>query len=56
MAKPSANFILPKKLKQIQCQAHTTILANLPTLSGYYAGFATGLVKNINRTRSSSLY
>jgi hypothetical protein len=28
----------------------------LPTLSGYYAGFATGLVKDINRTRSSSLY
>jgi hypothetical protein len=33
-------------------------LANLSTLFGYYAGFAIGLVKDIDRTRSlsSSLY
>jgi hypothetical protein len=35
---------------------HTVILANLPILSGYYAGFVTGLVKDINWTGSSSLY
>ena len=35
---------------------HTVILANLPILSSYYAGFATGLVKDINWTGSSSLY
>ena len=35
---------------------HAAVLANLPTLSGYYAGFATGLVKDINQTRSSSLH
>ena len=28
----------------------------MPTLSSYYAGFATGLVKDVNWTRSSSLY
>jgi hypothetical protein len=28
----------------------------LPILSSYYTGFAIGLVKNINQTRSSSLY
>ena len=33
-----------------------SVLANLPILSGYYAGFATGLVKDINQTRSSSLH
>jgi hypothetical protein len=32
------------------------VLANLPTLSGYYARFAIGLVKDINWTRSSFLY
>ena len=35
---------------------HTVILANLPILSSYYAGFATGLVKDINWTESSSLH
>ena len=28
----------------------------MPTLSGYYAGFAIGLIKDISRTRSLSLY
>jgi hypothetical protein len=31
-------------------------LANLSTLYSYYAGFAIGLVKDINRARSLSLY
>jgi hypothetical protein len=31
-------------------------LANLSTLFDYYAGFAIGLVKDIDRTRSLSLY
>ena len=35
---------------------YITALANLPILSGYYAGFATGLVKDVNWTRSLSLY
>ena len=35
---------------------HAVVLANLPILSGYYAGFAIGLVKVINWTKSSSLY
>jgi len=55
-AKFFADFILPKGLKQIRRQAYTTALANLSTLFGYYAGFTIGLVKDINQTRSSSLY
>jgi len=55
-AKPSADLILPEESKRIQRQAHAAALANLYTLSGYYAGFATGLVKDINRTRSLSLH
>ena len=55
-AKPSADFILLEGSKQIQRQAHAVVLANLPTLSSYYAGFITGLVKDINQTRSLSLY
>src|SRR6266704_85806 len=55
-AKPSADLILPEGSKRASCQAHAAVLANLSTLSGYYAGFATGLVKDINQTRSSSLY
>ena len=35
---------------------HVTVLANLSTLSSYYARFVTGLVKDINQTRSLSLY
>ena len=35
---------------------YAAVLANLPILSGYYAGFITGLVKDINWTRSLSLY
>jgi hypothetical protein len=35
---------------------HAVVLANLPTLSGYYAGFAIRLVKDINWTGSLSLY
>src|SRR6266567_8249929 len=55
-AKPSANLILPEGSKRARRQAHTVVLANLSTLSGYYAGFAIGLVKDINQARSSSLY
>ena len=33
----------------------TLALANLSTLFSYYAGFATGLVKDISRTRFLSL-
>ena len=55
-AKPFTNLILPKGSKQARRQAHTAVLANLSTLSSYYAGFATGLVKDINQTRSSSLH
>jgi hypothetical protein len=57
-AKPSADLILPEGLKRIRRQAHAAALANLPTLFGYYARFATGLVKDISQTRSlsSSLY
>jgi len=47
-AKPSADFILLKGLKRIRRQVYTTALANLSTLFSYYAGFATGLVKDIN--------
>jgi len=56
LAKPSADLILPKGSKRARHQAHTAVLANLSTLSNYYAGFATGLVKDINQTRSLSLY
>jgi hypothetical protein len=57
-AEPSADVVLPEGLKRIRRQAHATVLANLSTLFGYYAGFAIGLVKDIDRTRSlsSSLY
>ena len=55
-AKPSTNLILPEGSKRIRRQAHTATLANLSTLSGYYAGFTIGLVKDINQTRSLSLY
>jgi hypothetical protein len=53
---PSADLILPEGSKRIRRQAYTAALTNLSTLSGYYAGFATGLVKDINQTRSLSLY
>ncbi len=55
-AKPSANLILPEGSKQARHQAHIAVLANLSTLSGYYTGFTTGLVKDINQARSSSLH
>ena len=55
-AKPFADLILPEGSKRARRQAHAAVLANLSTLSGYYAGFATGLVKDINQTRSSSLH
>ena len=35
---------------------YAAVLANLPILSSYYAGFIIGLVKDINWTRSLSLY
>ena len=47
-AKPSADLILLEGFKWIWRQAHAVVLANLPILSGYYARFATGLVKDIN--------
>jgi len=53
-AKPSTDLILPEGSKRIRRQAHATALANLSTLSSYYAGFATGLVKDIDQTRSLS--
>jgi hypothetical protein len=53
-AEPSANVVLPEGSKRIRHQAHATALANLSTLFGYYASFATGLVKDIDRTRSLS--
>ena len=56
MAKPSADFILPERLKQIWCQVYAAALANLSTLFSYYTGFATGLVKDINKTKSLSLH
>ena len=56
LAKPSADFILLKGFKWIWHQVYTAVLANLPILSGYYAGFIIGLVKDINWTRSLSLY
>jgi len=55
-AKPSANLILPEGSKRIQHQAHAAALANLSTLFSYYARFTIGLVKDINRTKSSSLH
>ena len=48
LAKLSANFILLKGSKWIQYQVYVAVLANLPILSSYYAGFITGLVKDIN--------
>jgi len=53
LADPSANLVLPEGSKRIRRQAYAAALANIPTLFGYYAGFAIGLVKDINRTRSS---
>ena len=47
-AKPSADLILLEGSKRIRRQAHAAVLANLPILSGYYAGFAIELVKDIN--------
>ena len=35
---------------------YAAVLANLFILSSYYARFATGLVKDINQTRSLSLH
>ena len=55
-AKPFTDFILLKGLKQIQYQVYAAVLANLPILSSYYAGFTTELVKDINQTRSLFLY
>ena len=55
-AKSSINLILLKGSKQIQRQVYVVVLANLPILFSYYAGFTTGLIKDINQTRSSSLY
>ena len=54
--KPSADLILLKGSKRIQHQVYAVVLANFPTLSSYYAGFATGLIKDINQARSLSLY
>ena len=54
--KPSADLILLEKLKRIWYQVYATVLANIFTLFSYYAGFAIGLVKDINRTKSSALY
>ena len=53
LADPSANLVLPEGSKRIRRQVYAAALANIPTLFGYYAGFATGLVKDINQTRSS---
>ena len=47
-AKPFTDLILLEESKRIRRQVHAVVLANLPILSGYYAGFATGLVKDIN--------
>ena len=35
---------------------HTAALANLSIPFSYYAGFTTGLIKDINQTRSLSLH
>ena len=35
---------------------YAAVLVNLSILSGYYAGFAIGLVKDINQARSLSLH
>ena len=48
MAKLSADFILPEGSKWAQRQVYVAVLVNLSTLSGYYARFAIGLVKDIN--------
>jgi len=53
LADPSADLVLPEGSKRIRRQAYVAVLANIPTLFGYYAGFTIGLVKDINRTRSS---
>jgi len=53
LADPSTDLVLPEGSKRIRRQAYAVALANIPTLFSYYAGFATGLVKDINRTRSS---
>ena len=55
-AKLFTNLILLEGFKQIQHQVYTVVLANLPILSSYYAGFVIGLVKDINWTKSLSLY
>ena len=55
-AKLSADFILLKGFKWIWHYVYAAVLANLPILSGYYAGFAIGLIKDINWTKSLSLY
>ncbi len=47
-AKPSADLILLEGLKRAQRQVYTAVPVNLSTLFGYYAGFAIGLVKDIN--------
>ena len=47
-AKPSINLILLEGSKQIQRQVHAVVLANLPILFSYYAGFTTELIKDIN--------
>ena len=56
MAKPFTDLILLEGLKQIWHQVYAIALANLPILSSYYAGFTIGLVKDINWTKSLSLY
>ena len=48
LAKPSTDLILLEGSKRIQRQAYTAALANLSTLSSYYASFAIGLVKDID--------
>ena len=48
LAKPSINFILLEGSKQIWYQVYAVVLANLPILSGYYAGFTIRLIKDIN--------
>ena len=35
---------------------YIAVLANLPILSSYYTRFVIGLIKDINQTRSLSLY
>jgi hypothetical protein len=47
-AKPSADLILPDRLKRIRRRAHVVALADLSILYSYYTSFAIGLVKDIN--------